>query len=114
MRKLMLLMLDTEKEGESVKAVYNFNLSQRSGTIRLASHSEFYTVEKILSGRFRMYRVSNEQSFKNGTQLELCKKAGEWNCYVLPEGLPDKNNREKSFFVTNDCITKVPPVLDTT
>jgi len=103
----MLLVLTNEKEDESAKTVYRFDLSQSRGNIKLASTNEFTSTEKLLSGRFRIYEVLNEQSFKNGTQLEICKKAGEWSCYVLPEGLPDKNNRVKNFFITNNCITKM-------
>ncbi len=108
MRKQKLLMLENEDEKDNTKKVYDFILIQKRGKISLTSHTEFSSTEKVVTGRFRLYEVSSEKSFKNGTHLELCIKAGEWNCYVLPEGLPDKNSLEKSFFVNKNCITEVP------
>ena len=60
----------------------------------------------MVSGRFRLYEVHNDQNFKEGVYLELSGVAGKWNCYLLPLGLPDTNISKKSIITTNKCITK--------
>lgn len=99
----VLLMLRNEQELEKV---YRFFLTDGQGRINFISRSVFNYTEDVITGRYRTYEVKNEQPFIDGTYLELYIRAGKWDCYILPRGLPDKSTLEKSVFVTNKCITK--------
>lgn len=105
-QKDSLLILDKEHESGVIKTAYRFNPDREKAKISFVSTGRKGIDGKIISGRFRMYGVSNEKLFKNGTHLELCEEAGKWNCYVLPNGLPDEKELQKDYFRTNTCITK--------
>lgn len=103
MNKPMLLMLD---DGDGEKALYRFTLSQGHGLINFIAGNKFDFTKDAVSGRFRMYEIKNERSFKDGIYLELSGGVGKWNCYILPTGLPDQNILEKDILVAQECITK--------
>lgn len=98
-----LLMLRDERESEKV---YRFFLTDGQEKIRFITRSEFNFTKNVITGRYRIYEVKNEQSFKDGVYLELCIRVGKWNCYILPTGLPDQNILEKNILATKECITK--------
>ncbi len=101
----IIIMLADELETKSVKMIYKLILSEGSGKIHFVSGEKFNFSKDLISRAFRMYEVIAEQSYKEGTHLELNKGIREWICYMLPLGLPNKNNPEKSIYVINECIT---------
>ena len=101
---ITLLLVD-KQEINSPMISYQLFLSEGSGTIQFVLSDEFNFSKELISRAFRMYDVKGEQSYKEGIHLELNKGLREWVCYMLPSGLPDTNNSEKSMYVTNECIT---------
>ena len=106
-KKPMLLTLIDGEETERKSTGYHFILTKEKGDIFFVPEEKSKTTKDMVLGRFRLYKVINDQNFKEGTYLELSGTSGKWKCYVLPHGLPDKNVSEKSIIATNKCITKV-------
>lgn len=99
----VFLMLKDEQELENV---YRFFVSNGQEKICFTSRNESNITKDDSTGRYRLYEVRNEKTFEDGVYLELCIRAGKWDCYILPTGLPDESVVEKSLFATNKCITK--------
>lgn len=99
-------MLVDGQEPERERTLYRFTFSRGHGAINFIPGDEFDITKDAVSDRFRMYEVKNEKSFKNGVYLELRVSVKQWNCYILPTGLPDQNIPEKNILATNECITK--------
>ena len=104
--KPKLLILDNEHESGVIKTAYHFNPDQKKAQISLAGINNMRFAEKVVSGRFRMYKTINEARFVDGTHLELCEEAGKWNCYILPTGLPNEKELQKDYSRTNACVTQ--------
>lgn len=61
----------------------------------------------IRVGKYRLYRVKNEKNLSDKFHLELFSGLGNWQGYLLPDGLPTKPNQSKKIIFTAELITKI-------
>lgn len=61
----------------------------------------------ILSrGKYRIYRVTGENNLTDLLHLELYIGEGYWQGYLLPTGLPSKENPKNKIIPTKEIITE--------
>lgn len=76
------------------------------GEILVTSHKA-HKADYILSkGKYRLYKVKNEPKYVDQVHLELLIGCGEWQGYLLPNGLPTDIKKRNRLIPTSEIITK--------
>lgn len=76
------------------------------GEILITSHKEHKTDNILAIGKYRMYKVKDEEKLTDLTHLELLVGDGQWQGYLLTTGLPTTGKRRRRIIPTSELITK--------
>lgn len=98
-KQTKVLCLDDKKN-------YAWINAQGIGEILVASNKKAPTESTLAIGRYRMYDVKDEPKLTDLLHLELLVGDGYWQGYLLPTGLPNKNDTRNRIIPTEETITK--------
>ncbi|MDQ5951859.1 MAG: hypothetical protein QG639_1140 [Patescibacteria group bacterium] len=76
------------------------------GEILVTSHRKHPADCILATGKYRLYKVTDEPKLTDLIHLELLVGEGKWQGYLLPTGLPDDNNKRNRIIPTSEIITK--------
>ncbi len=63
-------------------------------------------IATLATGKYRLYEVEKDGKYSDQLHLELSLGLGNWQGYLLPEGLPDDETRKNRIIPTDEVITK--------
>lgn len=76
------------------------------GEILVTTHKSL-TVDALLAmGKYRLYEVEDEPEYVDQFHLELSVGCGNWQGYLLPNGLPTDTKKRNRIISTKEVITK--------
>lgn len=102
LRHTKILTLDTQVR----KKTYAWVNAADIGEILVASHKT-HKADHILSvGKYRIYKIKDEEKLTDLIHLELLAGDGVWQGYLLPTGLPAGDKKRNRIIPTNETITK--------
>jgi len=58
----------------------------------------------ISKGRFWIFDVLSHPRLTKGLHLSIVKAPGEWEAYIMPDGLPDKKHTQSGIVPTKERI----------
>lgn len=64
--------------------------------------------EVVSKGRFWMFDVLSRPDLTKGLHLSIVKAPGEWEAFIIPDGLPDKNHPRSNIIPTEERIVPGP------
>lgn len=93
-----ILSLDNEKNFAWIKA-------KKIGEILVTAKKPHKTDNILAVGKYRIYKVKDEDDFTDMLHLELSVGSGIWQGYFLPVGIPN-GERRRRILPTEELITK--------
>ena len=76
------------------------------GEILVTSSGDFMLDSVLSSGQYRLYQVKDEPGLVDLVHLELEVGPKDWQGYLLPTGLPDKQDTKNRIIPTQEIISK--------
>jgi hypothetical protein len=76
------------------------------GEMLVCSHVDHSAEYILANGKYRLYEVKDEIEFTDLVHLELLVGNGKWQGYILPSGLPRRENMRSRIIPTKEIITK--------
>lgn len=94
-----LLILDDED-------CYAWVNANEIGEILVQTKNKLIDSYILSRGKYRIYRVAGEDALTDLLHLELYIGEGYWQGYLLPTGLPTKENPKNRIIPTKELITE--------
>jgi hypothetical protein len=79
--------------------------SKGNGELFLYPHKNIPQSSILAMGKYRLYEVNEDKKFTDQPHLELSVGLGNWQAYLVPEGLPKKESMSR-IVPTSEVITK--------
>ncbi len=100
---------------ETKKGTKILNLDDRSfawvtvaniGEILITSHKTHKADYVLAKGKYRLYKIKNDPKFVDQIHLELLIGCGQWQGYLIPNGLPTDIRKRNRLIPTREVISK--------
>lgn len=75
------------------------------GDILTASVRAHWARNLLAEGQYRLYQIEAEPAYSDQMHLELLVGESDWQGYLLPSGLPRRDNRRVRVIATNETIS---------
>lgn len=62
----------------------------------------------IYKGRYWLFDVVDRPGFTPGLHLSIVKRPGEWEAFIIPDGLPNKTHPQSTITPTDERIASAP------
>ncbi len=88
------------------KSTFSWVNAKDIGELLVTSHKIHDADSTLSMGKYRLYDVEKEPNFTDQPHLELSVGYGNWQGYILPNGLPDDEKKRNRIISTKEVITK--------